>query len=81
MIEKKLVRPSTRELTDGVIVPLVTPVHIDEVFPLIDHIIKGGINKFIILGQQEKGRALNRRAESLSFSRWQPIWEIGLNLL
>jgi len=39
-----------QELSDGVIVPLITPYHFEDIFPLIDHVINGGISKIFILG-------------------------------
>ena len=47
-------------LTNGVIVPLVTPYFFEDIFPLIDHIIQGGIDKIFILGTTGEGTKLSQ---------------------
>ncbi len=37
-------------MTQGVIVPIITPYHFSELLPLIDHIVAGGVSMIFLLG-------------------------------
>lgn len=47
-------------LSSGVIVPLITPFHFDDIYPLIDYIIKESIDKIFILGTTGEGTKLDQ---------------------
>jgi dihydrodipicolinate synthase/N-acetylneuraminate lyase len=44
----------------GVIVPLITPHNPSDLFPLIDHVVEGGINRIIVLGTTGEGAKLTQ---------------------
>jgi len=55
-------------LSSGVMVPLITPYHFNDVYPLLDYIINGRIDKIILLGTTGEGMHIEHE-QKIAFIR------------
>ena len=73
MVQKKLVK--------GVIVPIVTPYHLDDIFGLVDHIVEGGISQIALIGTTGEAPKLNLKQKKEILKKVGPYIVKKANLI